>query len=151
MNVARRTATLLVVLTVLALASTGCGVKSTNGGNDAPGTTTETTAPADTTEPSEDTTEPSEDTTETTEGQTDTTEDQTDTTFPDIGESAKEDLVKLYTDMGLSEEQSRCLVDAFFDSATAGDLDPTDQSAIFDYLATCEIDITDFGGLGEGG
>jgi hypothetical protein len=145
-NAARRTATLLVVLTVLALAAAGCGVKAKDGGSGGTdGGTTETTAPAETT-----TTAPPEDTTETTEDSTDTTEDTTDTTIPDFGDFGQEDLVKLYTDMGLSEEQATCLVDTIFSEAAGGTIDPNDQSAIFDYLAACDIDITDFGGMGGG-
>lgn len=154
MNAARRNATVLFVLAVLALATVGCGVKAKDGGTGGTGGTTETTTPSDTdpstTEPSTDTTE-AEDPTDTTEGPTDTTEDTTDTTIGEFGDFGKESLVELYTDMGLTEEQASCLVDAIFDSTTNGQFDPDnppDQSAVFDYLATCEIDITDFGGAG---
>lgn len=151
MNAARRTPIVLALLAVLALTTVGCGVKAKDGSG--PGGTG-TTAPASstTTEPSDepDTTDTTEGTTETTEDQTDTTEDQTDTTVPDFGDFGKDDLVKLYTDMGLSEDQAQCLVDTIFDSASNGQIDPSDQSAIFDYLAKCEIDITDFGGTGSG-
>lgn len=152
-NAARRTATFFVVLAVLALAAAGCGVKAKDGGSGGTdGGTTETTAPSETTTaPSEDTTETTEDSTDTTEDTTDTTEDTGDTTIPDFGDFGQEDLVKLYTDMGLSEEQATCLVDTIFSEAAGGTIDPNDQSAIFDYLAACDIDITDFGGMGSGG
>ena len=152
MNAARRTATVLVVFTLLALGA--CGVKAKDGGSGGTGGgTTETTAPSETTttEPSEEPTDTTEDPTDTTEDPTDTTEDSTDTSVPDFGDFGKDELVKLYVDMGLSEAQASCLVDAIFDSATSGAIDPSDQSAIFDYFATCEIDISDFGGTGSGG
>ncbi|MEZ5178348.1 MAG: hypothetical protein R2746_08695 [Acidimicrobiales bacterium] len=142
MNAARRTPIVLAVLALVALFAAGCGVKAADGDGGGSGGGTETTAPASTT------TEPSDSTTETTEDAPDTTEDTPDTTAPDFGDFGKDQLIKLYTDMGLSEEQATCLVNAIFDSTTSGSFDPNDQSAIFDYLATCEIDITDFGGTG---
>lgn len=138
----RRTATALLLLCALALTTVGCGVKAEGGNTGGRGGTTDTTAPADTSEPSKDTTE-------TTEAPDEST-DSTDTSVPDFGDFGKDELVKLYVDMGLTEKQATCLVDTIFDSAAGGKIDPSDRSAIFDYLATCEIDITDFGGSGSG-
>lgn len=79
----------------------------------------------------------------------DTTVDGSDQTSPsfdssDIPPETREQVIKLYMDMGLTEDQANCLLDKIFQNGAAENLDTADISAMMEFLGQCDISITDF-------
>lgn len=155
----RRLLAALAAATLLFLV-VGCGVESnvesaapTIASND--DTSASTTAP-DTADDETTTTEDSSSDDETTIDDSGSDDETTTTEFDDSGsdttdgsgplstipDDVREQIIKTYTDMGLSEDQANCLLDAL---VTNGDqIDSSDISAMMDFLDQCDISITDF-------
>lgn len=157
-SLAAASAALLLLLTA------GCGVES---GDDSASDVAETTAPADTTTTEADAPDTTEadvpDTTEADDSSVDDTEaddssvDDTvtdDTTGgfdgSDLPEETRQQIIKIYTDMGLTQDQATCLLDGLTQQGNTG-MNPNDISAMMDFLGQCDISITDFRGGGFGG
>ncbi len=135
-----------------------CGVSTDDNAGSEDASTQTTAAPVDTTTGT--TEAEATDTTVDDSDSTDTTvddSDSTDTTVDDSGgsleipEEARQQVIDIYTDMGLSEEQANCMLDAISEEGVAENFDTSDISAMMDFLGQCDISITDFSGGGLGG
>lgn len=154
MTTPRRPLLVLALLGLLLVGAAGCGVDSKDaaGSADTAVTTPDTRASDDQTT----TTERADDETTTTEradDETTTTErsGSGDSDTPSIPDDQRDQIVKIYTDLGLPKEKAECLVDALFDQVGSNGFDPSDTSAVFDFLDKCDISLSDLGSLGGSG
>jgi hypothetical protein len=63
-------------------------------------------------------------------------------------EEALQSMVDVYTDLGLREDQARCMAEGLFDAMGEGSFDIADQTATMDLINECDITMSELLELG---